>query len=161
LQLSNLKRVLHLALSIRLDLSTFFLLGMFTQARTQLLNCNTWYLALHPVSGEIVGCGGWTFRSPAKSSEGSDTPKPVPHLRHFAVHPDHTRKGIANALFDRTWQDACSVMGPLTTLEVFSTITAVAFYGSLGFEVVEHLQQPLTKDSLFPCVLMRREAPST
>jgi N-acetylglutamate synthase-like GNAT family acetyltransferase len=119
-------------------------------ARLDLLTCSTWYVVEDPETGKIVGCGGWTPKSPF----GED----VPHLRHFATDPDHLRKGVARALWDRTWNDWCkySDKKDMPAMEVFSTLTAESFYASLGFERVERITIPIREDCPFPAILMRR-----
>jgi GNAT superfamily N-acetyltransferase len=91
-------------------------------------------------------------------------------LRHFAVDPAWTRRGVARALWERTWEDvqswwwtakhqSSSCQHP--TLEVYSTLTAEPFYTSLGFVPVENLEIQLRPNCLFPTILMRRESRSS
>lgn len=47
--------------------------------------------------------------------------------------------------------------GSNTTLEVFSTLTAVPFHASLGFVKIMDQELPLLEDCTFPCILMRRD----
>lgn len=145
-------------------------LPLITTPREQLLTSNTWYLAEHPETHEIVGCGGWTVRQPqAAEVRGDDDSKVscmdptvlVPHLRHFASHPDFPRCGIASMIWKRIQQDIAREFGvlegrPFPTLEVFSTLNAQPFYESCGFVVVEQLNITLAKDAVFPAILMRR-----
>ena len=131
-------------------------LPFITTPRQQLLTCGTWYVVEDPVTKDIVGCGGWTLRAP-NSNSTNVTEVPVPNLRHFATHPEWTRKGIGKALWTRTWRDVSDVVGPETPLEVYSTITAVPFYASFGFVPVRHVEVPMGKDCLFPVMFMRRE----
>ena len=142
-------------------------LPLITSPRGQLLTCNTWYVAEHPETRQIVGCGGWTVRKPQKVLEivnetpNEASPPLVPHLRHFAVHPDYLRMGIASAIWQRTrWeiqQQFASEDRSFPVLEVYSTITAECFYASLGFVTVDHVVIELVKGSTFPCILMRCE----
>jgi GNAT superfamily N-acetyltransferase len=156
-------------------------LPLITSPRQQLLTCNTWYVVEHPSTRQIVGCGGWTLRRPRADSQddkgapsndeatvSADPPKTrpqlVPHLRHFAVHPDYARMGIASAIWQRTYREIQNQFAsenlPFPTLEVYSTLTAEPFYASLGFVTVQRVEIELVKASVFPCILMRR-APST
>lgn len=128
-------------------------LPMIGSVRPELLSCGTWYVVEHPDTGEIVGCGGWTAASPLRDE--------IPHLRHFATSPKYTRKGIARAIWDRSWADVCEYYDNNSTImEVFSTLTAESFYASLGFRKVEDRKIPLAENCPFPCILMRRH-PST
>jgi GNAT superfamily N-acetyltransferase len=142
-------------------------LPLITVAQPQLLTCGTWYVVLHPETGQMVGCGGWTARSPttttttsSSGSGGNDAAVVVvPHLRHFAVHPSFTRQGIASLLWEHSLTSIRNSMGGVVpAMEVFSTLTAEAFYMSCGFQTVHHMEVELQKDLFFPCILMRREA---
>jgi N-acetylglutamate synthase-like GNAT family acetyltransferase len=128
-------------------------LPMITGAQPQLLTCPTWYVVEHPTTGEIVGCGGWT-RHPPRSSGRPENESP--HLRHFATDPAYTRQGIARAIWERTWKDISEMVGPTTTLEVFSTLTAESFYAAVGFVPIERKEIPLREDCMFPSILMKR-----
>mmetsp|Transcript_20387 Transcript_20387/g.36986 ORF Transcript_20387/g.36986 Transcript_20387/m.36986 type:complete len:177 (+) Transcript_20387:258-788(+) len=128
-------------------------LPLLTKARPELLTCGTWYLVEDPESGAIVGCGGW-------SHSPTDKTHRLPHLRHFATHPNFLRKGIAKALWNRIRDSIVSEMGPDTDLEVYSTFTAEPFYTSLGFEPVETVYLPIHPDFTFPSKLMRRAGQS-
>mmetsp|Transcript_4237 Transcript_4237/g.8873 ORF Transcript_4237/g.8873 Transcript_4237/m.8873 type:complete len:232 (-) Transcript_4237:139-834(-) len=136
--------------------------------RESLLNCGTWFVVEHPETGEITGCGGWTAEAPKVKNQLDPTTttaaavgKLVPHLRHFACHPAWTRRGVARAIWDRTWKEIIEQLGPETTLQVYSTLSAVPFYASLGFVPQTNLNIPLDgKDLLFPATLMRREVNS-
>ena len=104
-------------------------------ARESLLTCGTWFVVEHPNTKDIVGCGGWTAEAPKMENLAEAGPKQavvVPHLRHFACHPQWTRCGVGRAIWNRTWNEIAKQIGPNTSMEVFSTLTAVPFYGSLG-----------------------------
>lgn len=119
--------------------------------RTELLTSGTWYVAEDPDTSKIVGCGGWTPKSPLGEA--------IPHLRHFATDPSQLRKGVARAIWDRTWEDWCEFSRDSKErpkMEVFSTITAESFYASLGFEKVSDITIPIGFACQFPAVLMRR-----
>ena len=127
-----------------------------SHARPELLTSNSWYVVEHPETRKLVGCGGWTPKSPF----GED----VPHLRHFATHPDHLRQGVGRAIWDRTWNDYCeyadqSADDGRKDMEVLSTITAESFYASLGFQKIKDIVVPIREDCPFPAVLMRRPNP--
>ena len=134
-------------------------LPLITKGSEELLTCGTWYVTEDPEDGSLTGCGGWTFRQPARTDGG----KAVPHLRHFGTRSDMTRKGIGKAIWYRSWEDITTMSenGANTTLEVFSTLTAEPFYASCGFEKVKELILPLSENCDFPCILMRREPRET
>lgn len=126
-------------------------LPLITRARPELLTCGTWYLVEHPKDGAIVGCGGW-----GQSPTDNKTHQSVPHLRHFATHPQYVRQGVGKVIWNRIRDDISSELGPDADLEVYSTFTAEPFYSSLGFEAVETVHLPIHPDFSFPSVLMRR-----
>lgn len=131
-------------------------LPLITQAREELLMCGTWYVAEHPETKQVVGCGGWTKTPP--TSKDTNIAEDVPHMRHFACDPGWTRCGIASALWKRSLADMASLYEKLPNLEVFSTLTATPFYKSLGFTEVKRVELPLDNGTcMFPAVLMRRE----
>ena len=131
-------------------------LPLITEAREDLLTCGTWYVAQHPDTNQIVGCGGWTRLSPM-SNVGTPDEEGMPHLRHFACDPEWTRTGIASAIWQRSIRDMANSYGKVPSLEVFSTLTAIPFYQSLGFEKVNPVNIPLNQGAcMFPAMLMNR-----
>jgi hypothetical protein len=150
-----------------------------TSARHQLLTCGTWYLALHPETREVVGCGGWTRRKPQLANSTNTTAKaddnnnintnsedppqhespPPPQLRHFATSPNWTRRGVASAIWRQVEQDmkTHSDLIGVTSFVVLSALTGEAFYASRGFVATERTEVRLGEDCLFPIVVMRRE----
>mmetsp|Transcript_4370 Transcript_4370/g.9016 ORF Transcript_4370/g.9016 Transcript_4370/m.9016 type:complete len:209 (+) Transcript_4370:1079-1705(+) len=133
-------------------------LPLITLAQEELLTCGTWYVVEHPETKQVVGCGGWTIRSP--TSKGLMDAKGAPHLRHFACHPGWTRCGIASVIWQKTLADMKGCCGErLPCLEVYSTITATPFYGTLGFREVKRVEIPLNGGAcMFPAVLMRMDS---
>jgi GNAT superfamily N-acetyltransferase len=147
-------------------------LPLISQPRDELLTCNTWYVVQDPSTQEFVGCGGWTVDPPklpedaiiedSVATKGESTPSQfVPHLRHFAVHPNCLRRGIASDIWNRSKsaiEARCAAEKiPFPAFEVFSTLTAESFYKSLGFEQVSRIDLELVKGATFPSILMRRD----
>jgi GNAT superfamily N-acetyltransferase len=158
-------------------------LPLITQPRHQLLTCNTWYLVEHPSTRQIVGCGGWTVRRPRPSNatvanetlsnasshatvpseqqNHSESVQLMPQLRHFAVHPDYLRLGIAAAIWNRTHADIAAQFAAenrsFPVLQVFSTLTGEPFYQSLGFVSVQRVDFQLIKNGTFPTIFMLRD----
>jgi ribosomal protein S18 acetylase RimI-like enzyme len=133
-------------------------LPVITIPRQELLTCGTWYLVQDPKTDQLVGCGGWTKGKP--NDDDTAAQETYPHLRHFATHPMALRRGIGRTLWHKIWNDVEATLGPDTTLEVYSTLTATLFYESIGFEVMELLDLPISLSSgqvNFPCVVMRRD----
>ncbi|WP_417835823.1 GNAT family N-acetyltransferase [Thalassospira tepidiphila] len=121
-----------------------------TFAKPELLSSGTYYIA-RTEAGDVVGAGGWTAVRPG-SREGDVQPG-LAHVRHFAVDPDHARKGIASMLFDRCVSDA-KASENVTRFECYSTLTARRFYESLGFRVIGDFEAPFAPDFRFPSLHM-------
>jgi GNAT superfamily N-acetyltransferase len=107
------------------------LLPMVTRAQPQLLASGRYFIAV--ADGQYAGCGGWSTAVPGTS--GQIIPG-CGHIRHFAVHPDHLRKGVGRALYDACLSQARGE--GLARLEAWSSLQAVPFYERLGFEIAEH-----------------------
>lgn len=98
----------------------------------------------------IVGCGGWSFERP-----GTGEVEPgLAHLRHFAVHPRHVRRGVGRALLDHTLATATAA-GALR-FECYATLGSEPFYTQLGFTPVRSMLVPMGPDVQVPGVLMCR-----
>ncbi|KZC99041.1 MULTISPECIES: GNAT family N-acetyltransferase [unclassified Thalassospira] len=121
-----------------------------TFAKPDLLNSGTYYIAKSE-DGDVVGAGGWTAVRPG-SNEG-DVQSGLAHMRHFAVDPDHVRKGVASMLFDRCVKDAKAAEN-VTRFECYSTFTAKRFYESCGFRVIGGFAVPFAPDFSFPSLHM-------
>ena len=124
-------------------------LPLISRANPALLNSGRYYVA-HDGENRIVGCGGWSVDRPGTGElEGG-----LAHVRHFATHPSWLRRGVAKALLLRCIQDA-NAHGA-EAIEAFSTLTAVDFYGALGFDVIQEKFLELKPGLPFPSILMRR-----
>lgn len=132
-------------------------LPILTTPHEDLLTCGTWYVVQHPETKDFVGCGGWTMRASGPAADLTEAP--CPHLRHFATHPEWTRRGIGQMLWQQIIRDVSKAvgLGPSTVLEVFSSLTAKDFYGKFGFVAIKHLHIEFSTDCKFPVILMRRE----
>jgi N-acetylglutamate synthase-like GNAT family acetyltransferase len=126
-------------------------LPLLTKANPALLSSGTWYVVEVPgADGTLVGCGGWARQRPDAPNEPVD---PVlGHIRHFATHPNWTRRGIGRALFDRCVADARAA--GVCTFECYSSIVAEAFYLALGFRTVESMKIALGENLTMPSVRM-------
>jgi GNAT superfamily N-acetyltransferase len=121
-----------------------------TKANPTLLACGTYYVAEREPSN-LVGCGGWTA---AKPGSGEVTEGEA-HIRHFATHPEWTRRGIGSALLARCISDARLV--GVRKLHCFSTWNAERFYRAAGFETVGPIDIPMGPSMTFPGILMSRQ----
>jgi GNAT superfamily N-acetyltransferase len=74
------------------------------KANPALLASGTYYVA-ETEPGILVGCGGWTAEKPGSG----ETAAGEAHIRHFAIHPEWTRRGIGASLLARCIRDARSL----------------------------------------------------
>jgi len=95
--------------------------ALISKPQNALLDQQTRYVAEDPVSGKIVGCGGWRFKTVLPPTNGGigiggcgDTTTIVPVLQQFASHSGDTstttstakrRSGIGSALWYHTKQE--------------------------------------------------------
>jgi GNAT superfamily N-acetyltransferase len=122
-------------------------LPVMTIARPELLSSGTFYVA-DGGGGNLVACGGWTLEKPGtrRSEAGSA------HIRHFATHPDWTRKGLSGLILRRCIDEARSC--GVRRLECQATLNAEPFYAALGFKTNGPTDVILPPDIIFPALLM-------
>jgi N-acetylglutamate synthase-like GNAT family acetyltransferase len=124
-------------------------LKLMTQPNPSLLRSGTYYLA-ELATGSLVGCGGWTPERP-----GTKSVEPgLGHVRHFAVHPDWTRRGIGRALLESCYRTARAA--GVTAFECYSSLNAEKFYRALGFVRIREMDMELKPPVVLRGVLMRR-----
>lgn len=122
-------------------------------ANLDLLASGTYFVALS-VTGEVVGCGGWTRQVPGTDVIEGNTG----HIRHFATHPDWIGQGVGRALYT-----ACEAQAAATGMvhfDCFASLNAEGFYATLGFERIEQIDIAMPHVD-FPGILMRRELKKT
>jgi len=123
-------------------------LELMTKVNTSLLDSGTYYLA-ELATGFLVGCGGWTLERPGtKSAEPG-----LAHVRHFAVHPDWTRRGIGRTLFELC--DRAARAAGVRAFECYSSLNAENFYRALGFVRIREMDMELEPPVVLRGVLMR------
>jgi GNAT superfamily N-acetyltransferase len=126
-------------------------LPVMSRANPKLLASGTYYVA--ESDGEPAACGGWTIDKPGTGEiiEG------VAHIRHFATHPDHLRKGIARMLLDRCISEAGAA--GLKLMKSQATLPAEPFYAAAGFRRVALIEVEMGPDARLPAVDMERPLP--
>ncbi len=125
-------------------------LPLMTRANPGLLESGTYYVAVGE-GGRIVGSGGWTRERPGTGEiiEG------LAHIRHFAVHPDWTRQGIARAIYDQC--EAAARASGFGRFECYSSLNAEGFYAALRFKRIRPVVVPMGEGIEFPAILMERD----
>jgi GNAT superfamily N-acetyltransferase len=123
---------------------------VMSRANPKLLACGTYYVA--ESGGEPAACGGWTVDRPGTGEiiEG------VAHIRHFATHPNHLRKGIARMLLDRCIAEAATA--GMKLMKSQATLPAEPFYAAAGFRRVGLIEVKMG-DATLPAVDMERPLP--
>jgi N-acetylglutamate synthase-like GNAT family acetyltransferase len=122
-------------------------LPLMTRAHPDLMASGTYYVA-QTESGDLVGCGGWTFTTPGTGeiAEG------VAHIRHVGTDPDSLRQGIGRGIVLRSLADAKTEGA--RKVSCFSTLNAEAFYAACGFIVVRRFDVELAQGVPFAAVEM-------
>jgi len=125
-------------------------LKLMTKANPSLLGSGTYYVA-ELSRGLLAGCGGWTLERP-----GAGTIEPhVAHIRHFAVSPAWTRRGVGSAIYRRC-ESAARALGVIA-FECHSSFNAEHFYRALHFKRSREIDVELQPGVVLRAVLMRRE----
>jgi GNAT superfamily N-acetyltransferase len=104
---------------------------------TQLLADETYYVIED--GGQIVGCGGWSFRSTlfgsdARAGRDSSTLDPATQaakIRAFFVDPGHARRGIGSLLLEHCEQEARRQ--GFARVELMATLPGVKLYAARGY----------------------------
>lgn len=126
-------------------------LPLMSRANPKLLAGGTYYVA--EIGGEPVACGGWSFQAPGTG----ETIEGVTHIRHFATHPDHVRKGIARLLLDHCLSEAAD--SGAATMRAQATLQAEPFYSAAGFRRTGEVQAQLGAGIALPAIEMERPLP--
>ncbi len=124
-------------------------LPLISRAQPHLLTCGTYYVAVDG-QGAVLGAGGWTFAAPG----GAEAVAGTANIRHVVTDHRQTRRGIGRALMTHVLAEAASAGAQ--RLECLSTLTAVPFYRSVGFQALGPVDVPLQPGVSFPAVLMDR-----
>ena len=123
-------------------------LPAMSRANPTLLASGTYYVA--EIGGTAAGCGGWTMEKP-----GSDEiVAGVGHIRHFATHPAHLRKGIGRLLLDVCLAEAREA--GIRTMMCQSTLPAEPFYAAAGFRRIGLIEIEMGPGVRLPAVAMQR-----
>ena len=104
---------------------------------SQLLADETYFVVED--SGEIVGCGGWSFRSTlfggdARADRDSSILDPktqAAKIRAFFVAPEHARRGIGSLLLDHCENQARAY--GYSEVELMATLPGAKLYRARGY----------------------------
>jgi GNAT superfamily N-acetyltransferase len=104
---------------------------------TQLLTDETYFVVED--AGQIVGCGGWSFRSTlfggdARAGRNSSVLNPNTQpakIRAFFVDPGHARRGIGSLLLDHCESQARAY--GYAEVELMATLPGARLYAARGY----------------------------
>jgi GNAT superfamily N-acetyltransferase len=104
---------------------------------SQLLNDETYFVVED--AGQIVGCGGWSFRSTlfggdARADRDSSILDPktqAAKIRAFFVDPGHARRGIGSLLLDHCENQARA--HGYREVELMATLPGARLYAARGY----------------------------
>lgn len=121
---------------------------LISRANPALLASGTYFVA--EIGGEAAGCGGWTREKPG----GGEIVAGVAHIRHFATHPGHLRKGVAGMLLERCLAEA--VGAGVGLMRCQSTLPAERFYAAAGFRRIRMIEVEVGDGVVMPAVEMEK-----
>jgi N-acetylglutamate synthase-like GNAT family acetyltransferase len=124
-------------------------LPLITRANPKLLGSGRYYL-VEAETGEPAGCGGWSADPPDRREEDERRA----HIRHYATHPDWTRRGVGRRLYERCEADARSA--GFGVFECYASLNGEAFYAALGFRRLDLIETPMPGGVRFPAIRMER-----
>lgn len=131
---------------------------------TQLIEDGTYFIA-HPRagSGDIAGCGGWSFRStlfgsdhgPGRKDDLLDPATAAAKIRAFFVSPDHVRRRVGSMILE--YCECAARAAGFRKLEMGSTLTGVPLYRERGYKEGKRIEVPLPNGATLPIVLMAKQ----
>jgi GNAT superfamily N-acetyltransferase len=127
---------------------------------TQLISDQTYFVAEE--DGELVGCGGWSFRSTLfggdshNNRDGSalDPCTQAAKIRAFFVDPSRARRGIGSLLLERCEKEARRY--GFTQVELMATLPGVKLYGARGYAAVGRVNYDVGAGESIEFVPMRK-----
>ncbi len=137
-------------------------LGTVFGVDTQLIRDQT-YFALE-TDGQIVACGGWSFRKTLYGADGLNGREPerldpasdAARIRAFFVAPDWTRRGLGSRIL-KACESAARAAG-FTRYELGATLSGIPLYSAHGYIPIEESKAPLPGGLNLPIVRMGKTA---
>lgn len=109
---------------------------------TQLVQDRTYFMILD--GGDLVGCGGWSFRATLFGGDDSivareplrlDPAKDAAKIRAMYVDPAHARRGIGKLIM-ALCEDAARAAG-FARVELMATLAGLPLYKACGYAEIE------------------------
>ncbi len=131
---------------------------------TTLIRDGTYFVAA-TAAGQLVGCGGWSWRrtlfgndARAGRDESPLDPKTdAAKIRAFFVDPAHARQGIGRAVLNRC--EAEAVRAGFSRFEMMATLPGVRLYENCGYVAGAATDYPLGGGLSIRFVPMSKRAP--
>lgn len=116
-------------------------LGTVFGVDTQLIMDQTYFVV--ETSGEIVACGGWSFRKTLYGADALagrednrlDPAVDAARIRAFFVKPGWTRRGLGGQILKAC--EAAAVAAGFRRFELGATLTGIPLYRAYGYEPIE------------------------
>ena len=129
---------------------------------TQLIADGTYFVVEDGAGGELIACGGWSFRRTLFGSDGAarresgvlDPARDAAKIRAIFVHPGFARRGLGSRVLRHVEQAAAGA--GFRRLEMGSTLTGVALYTLRGYIAEERVEVPLPNGAALPVVRMTK-----
>jgi len=136
-------------------------LGTALGLDTQLVLDGTYFIA-ETESGEVMGCGGWSYRRTLFGSDGAhsrectamDPATEAAKIRAIFVHPAWARRGVGSAILEHC-EEAARAAG-FSRAEMGSTLTGVPLYTLKGYVARHGVEVPLPNGEVLPVVHMTK-----
>jgi N-acetylglutamate synthase-like GNAT family acetyltransferase len=106
------------------------------------------FFVVEDAGRSVIGAGGWSHERPGKGTIEDG----IGHIRHVAVHPRATGRGVGRSVL-RGCLDQARSEG-VRHLECYSTLNAEPFYRSMGFRTLAPIDVPLTKTAVLRSIHM-------
>lgn len=128
---------------------------------SQLIADGTYFVA-ELAAGELVGCGGWSYRAtlcggdelPGRQAASLDPEVDAARIRAIYVHPKWARRGLGSLILAHCEQRAKEA--GFRRLEMGSTLTGVPLYSLRGYREKEWITIPLPNGEALPVVRMTK-----
>lgn len=130
---------------------------------SQLIADGTYFIAVTD-TGELAGCGGWSFRKtlyggdaqmekiePERLNPAADAAK----VRAIFVAPKFARRGVGSLILEAA--ERAARMAGFRRFEMGSTLTGVALYSLKGYQEVERVLAPVGAGEAIEVVRMVKE----
>ncbi len=128
---------------------------------TQLITDRTYFIIED--EGELVGCGGWSFRTTTHGGDLShavrdatslDPTRDAARIRGMYTHPDHVRRGVGRRILELS--EAAARDAGFAKAMMVATLSGEPLYRAAGYEEVERINSDPVGEVRVPLVVMQK-----